>query len=572
MRWFENALRGTLVLSLVFAAVPAPSAFSQDATAIDAALDELIKVDPAALVTRLAELKGASAAQDQEAAALRAQADALAAKAATMEQQVDSLMKSVEALAKTFMAAPPAPSAEAAPVMEASAPAEAEMGAPLTNYEDHVKPIFEARCASCHNPDKRKSGLALTSYALLTEGGSSGPVITPGDADGSRLIRLVTKAEEPFMPPSGDPLTPEQIEVIRKWLADGAPANASTKPVKTAKMEEAGAGQVFVAATFAGTPPMPEAALAAPLPLPTRGVVARAIDTSPRAPLLAVGGNRQIMLYNIESNTLLGALPFPEGDIYTLSFSVNGEVLLAGGGEEGHSGLAVAWNIRTGERLGVFGEAYDTVLAADISPDHRTIALGGPNRKVRTYDAATGAEMYTLDAHADWIYAVKFTPDGEVLATADRGGNLFLWQAANGRKVEQLSGHTGAINALAYTPDSSMLASAGADGTVQVWDTWKYNRIRTFKAHNAPVLNLDVSADSKIVTTSSDRHTKLFAIDGTEIKDFGEMPDWGYQACFDSAAKTVLAGSWTGEVYVWNLESGEKLASLATDPVATPAK
>jgi WD40 repeat protein len=119
-----------------------------------------------------------------------------------------------------------------------------------------------------------------------------------------------------------------------------------------------------------------------------------------------------------------------------------------------------------------------------------------------------------------------------VLATADRQGGMYLWQAKNGRTVEQLKGHEGAIYALKYTPDSKYLVSSGHDGTVQQWDTWTYQRVRTFKAHNAPVTNVDVAPDGTIVTTSNDHTTKAWKFDGTAIRDYAGLTDWGYQARF----------------------------------------
>jgi WD40 repeat protein len=370
------------------------------------------------------------------------------------------------------------------------------------------------------------------------------------------------------MPPTGA-LPADVVALIRAWIEDGAPSDANDKPKQTAKGEsEMADAPVYIAADFADTPPMPEASLAAAHPLPERGVVARSVDVSPTAPLLAVGGDRQVLLYNLESFEMLGALPFPEGDIFTLSFSLNGEVLVVGGGQEGDMGRAAVFNVRTTERIGTYGQFYDTVLAADISPDHRMLALGGAGKTVRVYDMASGDVLYKMDKHTDWIYAIKFTPDGEVLSTADRAGNLQLWQAANGRHVEQLRGHEGAIHALDYTPDSLYLASAGEDGTVQVWDTWEFKRIRSFKAHSSPVLNLDISKDGNIVTASSDKTSKIFNLEGKEQKKFGGMPDWAYQARFAREASLVLAGTWTGEILCYNVESGEVVKKLGTDPTA----
>ena len=212
---------------------------------------------------------------------------------------------------------------------------------------------------------------------------------------------------------------------------------------------------------------------------------------------MAVGGHREVLLYDLETYQVLGALPFPEGEVYTLTFSVNGEVLVAGGGEVGKSGITVAWNVRKAERMGTYGEGYDTILAADISPDHAMVAVGGPSKSVRVFSTHDGTLLYKLDSHTDWIYAIRFSPDGELLATADRAGGLNLWQAANGRPVESLRGHNGAINDLAYSDDSALLASAGQDGTVQVWDTWKYTKVRQFSAHASGVLSVDFAGNGE---------------------------------------------------------------------------
>ena len=89
-------------------------------------------------------------------------------------------------------------------------------------------------------------------------------------------------------------------------------------------------------------------------------------------------------------NHLVGVLPFPEGTIHVLKFSRNGDLLLAGGGRGGQSGLAVVWDVKTGKRVFEIGKEYDAVLAADISPDHGQVALGGPSKIVRVYSTADG--------------------------------------------------------------------------------------------------------------------------------------------------------------------------------------
>ena len=70
----------------------------------------------------------------------------------------------------------------------------------------HNVRIFENRCFNCHNPDKAKGGLHLTTYGNAMAGGSSGEIITPGNANDSRLFKSVAHLEDPKMPPKGDKL------------------------------------------------------------------------------------------------------------------------------------------------------------------------------------------------------------------------------------------------------------------------------------------------------------------------------------------------------------------------------
>src|SRR6186713_3321509 len=70
-------------------------------------------------------------------------------------------------------------------------------------YQDHIKPMLENKCFSCHNPDKKKGDLDLTSFAALMTGGGGGAVVDPGNGASSRMVTTTRKLEEPFMPPEG---------------------------------------------------------------------------------------------------------------------------------------------------------------------------------------------------------------------------------------------------------------------------------------------------------------------------------------------------------------------------------
>lgn len=522
----------------------------------DVVLKQFMELPPAEIASHVKTLKAQLAELETKSKALKDQAAALDAQ----RKMVEGNLKPFTVVIKAML--PEQPKTVATPaVMETG-------GQASINFTDHVLPIFEARCMKCHNQDKRKGGLSLATYGLMGDGGSSGePLFTAGDADDSYLMALITQSEDPIMPPEGkgDPLGAAEVDLIKRWIESGARAQADSK-VLLAKKEKKEANPVFLAAEFADTPPMPEVGLAAFQSTAQRGLTARAMATSQTAPLLAVGGDKQVLLYDIEKMELLGVLPYAEGEIFSISFSLNGELLLAAGGIGGKSGTAVVWNVRTGERVGTYGKFYDTLYAADISPDHKMVAVGGTSSKVKVFDAADGALLYEMDKHTDWIYSIKFSPDGELLATADRAGGLYYWQAANGRFVEPLNGHNGPIHDMTYTYDSNIMATAGNDGTVILWDTWKYKQIRKIKAHSGAALSVHYARNNELITSGKDGVTKKWTNDGKNVLTYPKLTDWAYQTRFGASDSLVITGDWSGKLAVWDNAKAEAKSELYTMP------
>jgi hypothetical protein len=94
-------------------------------------------------------------------------------------------------------------------------------------YGRDVLPILSAKCFACHGPDEegRQADLRLDLEADAKADRDSGRVIVPGNPDASELLIRVTSSDADVVMPPGDshkPLTAEQIEVLRRWIAEGA--------------------------------------------------------------------------------------------------------------------------------------------------------------------------------------------------------------------------------------------------------------------------------------------------------------------------------------------------------------
>ncbi|QIF02555.1 DUF1549 domain-containing protein [Roseimicrobium sp. ORNL1] len=96
------------------------------------------------------------------------------------------------------------------------------------HYVQKVLPLFKEKCLACHgdDPKKFKGGLDMRTREAMLAGGDSGEAgFVPKDPAKSLLMKVVTREDEDLaMPPKeNDKLTAEQIETVRKWVADGAP-------------------------------------------------------------------------------------------------------------------------------------------------------------------------------------------------------------------------------------------------------------------------------------------------------------------------------------------------------------
>lgn len=96
-------------------------------------------------------------------------------------------------------------------------------------FQRHIQPIFAEHCARCHGVDEgsREAGLRLDQRAAAMAGGDSGvPAIVPGDCEESELIARISSDDPDYvMPPPSEnkPLSKSQKDLLRSWIADGAP-------------------------------------------------------------------------------------------------------------------------------------------------------------------------------------------------------------------------------------------------------------------------------------------------------------------------------------------------------------
>jgi uncharacterized coiled-coil protein SlyX len=214
------SVRAVLALIICMGVLCLPRAHADEApkAGLEALIDALgpLTEDPAKAQEALKGLDEQRAAAESALNELNASLEAIRkqiaeaeAKKATLEKR----LKAVEAGRKVLQAAFAVPTAPEAPAQVAAAP-EGPAPAPATPapapeapeattasvtpandpglalFAESVRPIFEARCIDCHDAEKHRGGLDMSTRTALLKGGDSGPALIPGDADKSLLIKI----------------------------------------------------------------------------------------------------------------------------------------------------------------------------------------------------------------------------------------------------------------------------------------------------------------------------------------------------------------------------------------------
>lgn len=268
----------------------------------------------------------------------------------------------------------------------------------------------------------------------------------------------------------------------------------------------------------------------------------------------------------------IGTLPFPEGAVHDLRFSRNGELLVAAGGKGAYSGKVVIFDVKTGERKAVLGDEQDIVLSADITADHRFVAMGTPANLVKIYSTQSGELLHRIKKHTDWVSTVRFSPDGSQLASGDRNGGIHVWETATGGIVYTLDEHKVKVTALSWRPDGGILASGGEDGKFVLWDMKDGWAIRSAEAHSEKslsrytrttgVLDLDFAKDGRILTAGRDRSLKLWNPDGSKSAEYSGLNELPIKAVFSGDGHHIFSGNLDGSLWIWDTKTFQPIAKM----------
>src|SRR5205085_12425703 len=140
--------------------------------------------------------------------------------------------------------------------------------------------------------------------------------------------------------------------------------------------------------------------------------------------------------------------------VWSVAAMPQGKTVAWGGGGK----RVTAWEVTAQDRQ-LVQPAKKGILAMALTADGRTLAFCD-DYAVRLYDVADRRELMTLAGHKGMVSALAFTPDGRTLASGGWDKRVMLWDVASGREWQTFAWDVGRVLALAFSPDGLLGAAA----------------------------------------------------------------------------------------------------------------
>ena len=257
-----------------------------------------------------------------------------------------------------------------------------------------------------------------------------------------------------------------------------------------------------------------------------------------------------------------------EGKVSEVSYSADGNALVAATGTPGVSGEAILLSAADGKITSRFGGHTDAVYAAKLSNDGKLLATAGYDRRILIHDVQTGDVLQTMSGHNGSVFSLAFDASGQVLCTASADSTVKVWNVASGQRLDTLSQPQGEQYSVVISADGERIYAAGADNRIRIWkllsrDSQRINpQLVSRFAHEQNIGRLVMSADGSRLATAADDGT-IRVWNAWPLKHLASLP-------LQTRPVSALSFVGTEKLLVCRLDGSSELLDVNAEQKGTP--
>lgn len=435
----------------------------------------------------------------------------------------------------------------------------ASEGQPVS-FRKEVATILLENCVACHGPKKAEGGYRIDTFDELQKPGDSGamPVVSNPVASSELLRRIASKDESERMPPESDPLAKPQIDLIQRWIAEGAKFDGDKGNISL--------NMVIPPRVY----PDPPATYPAPVPI-------TAMAFSPDGSQLLVGGYHEVTVWSTADGTLTRRIKNVGQRVQAIVFLADQKTIAIGCGEPGKNGEVRLVDFESGNLKGVVGRTSDVVFDVAVRPTapvpdasklvapKNEIAIAAADGIIRIVNTDTLAETRAIANHADWVTAVAWSDDGARLASASRDKSAKVFDANSGELLVSYQGHGAAVRGIAFLPDGKHLFSTGADKKMHRWETEGAKKVAEVPV-GGEAFKI-VRGGGWVFIPSADKQLRSITWSDNKVaQTMSGYQDWVLLPAYHSGTSLIAGGANNGEVRLWNATDGKLVRHWIAKP------
>lgn len=289
-----------------------------------------------------------------------------------------------------------------------------------------------------------------------------------------------------------------------------------------------------------------------------------------------------IRAWDVETGKQVRQFSPRKGGVMALAFSPDGKLLATGGNPNGQVFGALApenaapitlWDPATGKERGTLKGNGGAVTGLSFSLDGKYLASSGVDRMIRLWDAKSLKEVGRATGSRTVVNCLAFGPDGQTLASGGHENVIRLWDVPALKERPIAQGHDAAVAFIAFTPDGKRMITGASGDALHVWDPASGRRLHKLPETYIIGQGAALSPDgSLLLAGTSDQAIKFYSTEtGKEVRRLGNRKATLTAAAFAPDGKTAVVSyhvstknNITGEVKLWNLETGKEVRSYTT--------
>lgn len=402
------------------------------------------------------------------------------------------------------------------------------------SFKDQIAPIFHNRCVACHNIRNAQGRYNMANFDAMVSESESGHAISPGQADLSLLVQMI---EDGSMPYDADPLTAEEITLVRRWVDLGARIEV-----------DADRNAPLIRLMPRAKHPEPPKTYSTPIP-----VTALAISNDGKT--LASSGYHEVLLWSLAddgSARLSTRIANVAQRVHGLAFHPTENWLAVASGTPGQLGEVKLFDWQSGDVIADLLVSEDEMFDVAFSLDGKRLASCGADGAIAIFDrndSGTWRSMIIED-HADWVNAIAWSPDGTKLVSASRDKTSKVFDAVTGKLMITFNGHEQNVSDAVFASDGKRIASSGDDFKVRVWTIDDAKQERDIKAARSEIAGLKSYGKNEIITFSADNLIRVHNLDdGKGVKTIDLPSQWISSLTLSQDRQIVYFGDHAGQIH-----------------------